>query len=94
MPSPWKCATSAGRESLTQLATLVEPRSPVDNPEPRQAATLMNYLWLVYLDPEHWSACSDQVCMDFVFELQAQAVYPTARCALSVSPTTTGEPQW
>ncbi len=31
----------------------------------------MNYLWLVYLDPEHWSACSDQVCMDFVFELQA-----------------------
>lgn len=31
----------------------------------------MNHLWRVCLDPEHWSACSDQVCMDFVCELQA-----------------------
>ena len=31
----------------------------------------MKYLCLVYLDAEHWSACSDQVCMDYVRELQA-----------------------
>ena len=31
----------------------------------------MKYLCLVYLDAEHWSACSDQVCMDHVRELQA-----------------------
>ena len=30
----------------------------------------MKYLCLVYLDAEHWSACSDQVCMDYVRELQ------------------------
>ena len=31
----------------------------------------MKYLCLVYLDAKHWSACSDQVCMDYVRELQA-----------------------
>ena len=31
----------------------------------------MKYLCLVYLDAEHWSACGDQVCMDYVRELQA-----------------------
>ncbi len=31
----------------------------------------MKYLCLVYLDAEHWAACSDQVCMDCVRELQA-----------------------
>ncbi len=31
----------------------------------------MKYLCLVYLDADHWSACSDQVCMDCVRELQA-----------------------
>ncbi len=30
----------------------------------------MKYLCLVYLDAEHWNACSDQVCMDYVRELQ------------------------
>jgi hypothetical protein len=30
----------------------------------------MKYLCLVYLDAEHWSACSDQVCMDYGRELQ------------------------
>ncbi|MEO8938127.1 MAG: YciI family protein [Burkholderiaceae bacterium] len=29
----------------------------------------MKYLCLVYLDAEHWNACSDQVCMDYVREL-------------------------
>ncbi len=31
----------------------------------------MKYLCLVYLDAEHWHACSDQICMDYVRELQA-----------------------
>jgi hypothetical protein len=31
----------------------------------------MKYLCLVYLDAEHWSACSDQVCLDYVRELQS-----------------------
>ncbi len=31
----------------------------------------MKYLCLVYLDAEHWNACSDQVCMDYVHALQA-----------------------
>jgi hypothetical protein len=31
----------------------------------------MKYLCLVYLDAEHWNACSDQTCMDYVRELQA-----------------------
>ena len=30
----------------------------------------MKYLCLVYLDAEHWSACSDQTCLDYVRELQ------------------------
>ena len=30
----------------------------------------MKYLCLVYLDTEHWGACSDQVCLDYVRELQ------------------------
>ena len=29
----------------------------------------MKYLCLVYLDAEHWSACSDQECFDYVGEL-------------------------
>ena len=31
----------------------------------------MKYLCLVYLDAEHWNACSDQVCMDCVRALDA-----------------------
>ncbi len=30
----------------------------------------MKYLCLVYLDAEHWNACSDQVCLDYVRELE------------------------
>ncbi len=30
----------------------------------------MKYLCLVYLDAEHWNACNDQVCMDYVRDLQ------------------------
>jgi hypothetical protein len=32
----------------------------------------VKYLCLVYLDAEHWNACSDQVCMDYVRELQTR----------------------
>ena len=38
----------------------------------------MKYLCLVYMDAEHWSACSDQVCMDGVRELQASQ-HPTGQ---------------
>ena len=31
----------------------------------------MKYLCLVYLDAEHWDACSDQVCADYVQQLDA-----------------------
>ena len=31
----------------------------------------MKYLCLVYLDREHWSACSDAECADYVKELVA-----------------------
>lgn len=31
----------------------------------------MKYLCLVYLDAEHWNACSDGVCADYVQELVA-----------------------
>jgi hypothetical protein len=29
----------------------------------------MKYLCLVYLDAEHWSACNDHVCADYVQQL-------------------------
>jgi hypothetical protein len=29
----------------------------------------MKYLCLVYLDPEHWDACPDQACFDYVKHL-------------------------
>ena len=29
----------------------------------------MKYLCLVYLDAEHWSACSDHMCADYVQQL-------------------------
>jgi hypothetical protein len=29
----------------------------------------MKYLCLVYLDQEHWNACSDEVCLDYANEL-------------------------
>jgi hypothetical protein len=29
----------------------------------------LKYLCLVYLDAEHWSACSDEVCFDYVKHL-------------------------
>jgi predicted 3-demethylubiquinone-9 3-methyltransferase (glyoxalase superfamily) len=32
----------------------------------------VKYLCLVYLDAEHWNACSDQVCMDYVRELETR----------------------
>lgn len=35
----------------------------------------MNYLCLVYLSTEHWSACPDQVCFNYVSELQASGHY-------------------
>lgn len=31
----------------------------------------MKYLCLVYLDAEHWSACSDDVCAAYAADLQA-----------------------
>jgi len=31
----------------------------------------MKYLCLVYLDAEHWNACSDDVCADYVSQLAA-----------------------
>ncbi len=30
----------------------------------------MKYLCLVYLDAAHWDACSDQVCADYVQQLE------------------------
>ena len=30
----------------------------------------MKYLCLVYLDAEHWSACSDEVCADYAQRLE------------------------
>ena len=32
----------------------------------------MKYLCLVYLDAEHWDACSDAECADYVEQLAAQ----------------------
>ncbi|WHZ09926.1 MAG: YciI family protein [Burkholderiaceae bacterium] len=31
----------------------------------------MKYLCLVYLDPEHWSACPDRTCLEFAQGLAA-----------------------
>ncbi len=44
----------------------------------------MKYLCLVYLDAEHWNACHDKVCAEYVQELVAgnrlvagEPLYPT-----------------